>query len=126
MFGDVPESVTKLTNLVHVDLSTNNFRGDVPIFTSSQLQVVNLSHNSLSGSLPQDFGSRMATADNLKVFDLKFNRIRGSIPASVGDLTDKLVELDLSSNRLYGECQSLSRIANYDHACAAGFFKCSL
>lgn len=102
MFGEVPTSVARLPNLVHVDLSRNSYRGTVPIFTSPSLEVLNLSHNSFHGELPIDFGTRLSSASNLRVIDLKYNRIGGTIPSTVGEVSSSLLELDLSSNKLYG------------------------
>jgi Leucine-rich repeat (LRR) protein len=102
LFGELPKKIVSLPNLVHVDLSMNALRGSTPVFTSSALESVNLSHNRFDGKLPEDVGKKMSGATVLKVFDLKYNSITGSIPHSIGSMPASLKQLDLSDNMLTG------------------------
>jgi Leucine-rich repeat (LRR) protein len=60
-------------------------------------QVLNLSSNDLTGTMPQNIGQLEA----LTSLDLSFNNLSGVIPQSVCNLTNLMV-LDLSSNHLTG------------------------
>ncbi|KAK9904354.1 hypothetical protein M0R45_000790 [Rubus argutus] len=52
--GPLPNSITKLTHLTILNLSDNGFTGKIPEFLHpSMLISVDLSHNNLSGSLPE-------------------------------------------------------------------------
>ncbi|XVE86902.1 hypothetical protein DITRI_Ditri18aG0073000 [Diplodiscus trichospermus] len=51
--GPIPPSIPKLTHLKTLNLSNNDFRGDIPTFPpSSNLTSVDISNNELEGSLP--------------------------------------------------------------------------
>ncbi|KAE8676586.1 Nodulation receptor kinase [Hibiscus syriacus] len=52
--GAMPPSITKLTYLKTLNLSNNDFSGEIPSFpSSSNLTSVDISNNELEGSLPQ-------------------------------------------------------------------------
>jgi hypothetical protein len=54
--GQIPSSITRLTNLRELNLNSNRFTGPLPsdLFTSlaSSLKTFDVSHNELTGSLP--------------------------------------------------------------------------
>lgn len=62
------------------------------VFTAPQLTILDLSHNSLHGTLPAE----IRFLENLRVLDLSDNTFTG-VPAEVGRLTH-LQTLDLSNN----------------------------
>ncbi|XP_059653492.1 receptor-like protein EIX2 [Cornus florida] len=67
---------------------------------------IDLSHNNLSGSIPDDFSS----LDALRFLNLSHNKITGKIPENVGGMTI-LESLDISRNHLSGEIpQSMSNL----------------
>ena len=89
-------------------MSENRIRGEVPIFKSPIIKIVNLSRNQLTGRIPNDIGDTGGKGGRgntpLQVFDLKYNRLSGTIPESIGDISTNLMKLDLSHNKLVGKC----------------------
>ncbi|XP_028956495.2 receptor-like protein 2 [Malus domestica] len=92
--------------VTHLLLSSKGLKGD--IFPSSSslgnltcLTHLNLSHNSLSGSLETEFFSSL---DRLKILDLSFNLLSGKLPFSLP--SHNIQTLDLSSNRFHGAIPS--------------------
>ncbi|KAK6774557.1 hypothetical protein RDI58_029796 [Solanum bulbocastanum] len=92
---DFPHFLRNVKTLVYLDISNNKIRGQIPDWFSGMrwdsLQFLNLSHNSLTGHLPQ------FRYYNLQYLDLKFNSFQGSLPSSICNLR-KLILLDLSHN----------------------------
>ncbi|GMN54665.1 hypothetical protein TIFTF001_023781 [Ficus carica] len=113
--GDIPNNLLKGDSLVlsELDLSGNNLSGPISTITSTNLRVLNLSTNALTGELPLLTGScavldlssnefegnltRISKWGNLEFLDLSGNRLTGPIPEY-----PKLRVLDLSSNQLDG------------------------
>ncbi|XP_073012660.1 LOW QUALITY PROTEIN: receptor-like protein EIX1 [Typha latifolia] len=101
----ISEPLPKLlpTSINYLSLSNNSISGNIPssICGRTNLEVLDLSANHLSGELPRCWlqGSR------LFMMDLSNNNITGEIPPSIGSLTS-LKSLDLNSNNLYGELPS--------------------
>ncbi|KAI4382912.1 hypothetical protein MLD38_008809 [Melastoma candidum] len=93
-----------LPRLQMLDMSSNYFSGrissDFGDMTSSLL-LLNLSNNSLAGSIPTTVGSLKA----LNFLDLSVNRLSGSIPQEIGQATS-LRELRLQKNQLSGSVPS--------------------
>ncbi|XP_062005626.1 nodulation receptor kinase-like [Rosa rugosa] len=59
LIGSFPKSITKLTHLKFMNLSNNGFTGQIPEFLErSMLISVDLSHNNLSGPLPNSLASQ--------------------------------------------------------------------
>ncbi|KAL0538399.1 hypothetical protein IC582_027417 [Cucumis melo] len=82
-----------------IDLSSNDFNGEIPkeIGTLRSLVGLNLSHNKLSGGIPTSLGN----LSNLEWLDLSSNELFGSIPPQLVSLTF-LSCLNLSQNQLSG------------------------
>jgi Leucine-rich repeat (LRR) protein len=97
--GPIPEAVTKLTRLRHLDLARNQLTGPVPakLADLSQLEYLNLSYNQLSGSIPAGLGG----LSRLTYLDLGRNQLTGTIPSELGNLRG-LTRLYLLSNQLTG------------------------
>ncbi|XP_003632604.1 receptor-like protein 32 [Vitis vinifera] len=93
------ELVKVLTLYTSIDLSCNNFQGDIPEvmgnFTS--LYVLNLSHNGFTGHIPSSIGNLR----QLESLDLSQNRLSGEIPTQLANL-NFLSVLNLSFNQLVG------------------------
>lgn len=66
----------------------------------TSLTVFNSTGFTLSGSIPDWFGSQLS--NSVSILDLRLSSITGSIPSSVGNMTG-LVELSLSGNLFTGE-----------------------
>jgi len=110
------------SELIEVILRNVGISGTIPVdwFSkiSSQLTVLDLSNNQISGKIPQNL-----VFPNLTYFDLSYNRFKGPIPhcftnvtelylqsnfflspipSNIRDLMPKLRILDLSKNHLFG------------------------
>jgi len=97
--GTLPSSMSELTQLVYLDLSSNNFSGPLPSFNMSKnITYLSLFHNSLTGVLPS---SHFEGLQNLVNIDLGFNFFKGSLPSSLLKLPS-LRELKLPFNKLTG------------------------
>lgn len=92
--------ILDLPNLVRLDLSFNNFTGNLPIRISGMrsLKVLILAYNGFVGSVPSAYGDMI----QLQALDLSYNRLSGTIPPSIGKLRN-LLWLMLAENRLVGE-----------------------
>ncbi|XVE66785.1 hypothetical protein DITRI_Ditri08aG0107100 [Diplodiscus trichospermus] len=94
--GKVPENLTALQNLTVVSLRGNYFTGDAPRGFNS-VEVLDLSSNTLNGSLPLDFGG-----GNLRYLNLSYNKISGSISPEFAKQFPEKATIDLSFNNLTG------------------------
>ncbi|TVU37188.1 hypothetical protein EJB05_10491 [Eragrostis curvula] len=100
--GPVPPAIRNCTSLVSLILHSNQLTGQIPTLPES-LIVLDISFNSLSGSLPLDFPS------GLQLLFLSSNYITGNIPLSICELRE-MYSLDLSNNFLEGpfpRCSSM-------------------
>ncbi|CAL5001875.1 unnamed protein product [Urochloa decumbens] len=97
--GKIPESISNLRNLTTLDLSYCQFHGLIPSFVQwPMIWSVDLSGNSLTGSLPLD---GYLSLHNLTYLYLGNNSMSGVIPASLFS-HPSLVYLDLSQNNFTG------------------------
>ncbi|KAL4346325.1 hypothetical protein GQ457_17G004530 [Hibiscus cannabinus] len=96
-----------------IDVSNNFISGTIPEFTEgSSLKVLNIGSNKIAGQVP----SSISNLIELKRLDVSRNQITGTIPASLGQLV-KLEWLDVSINRLTGKIPtSLMGIKSMTHA----------
>ncbi|XP_058111930.1 receptor like protein 22-like [Magnolia sinica] len=93
------ELVKILTAFTVVDLSNNQFHGDIPesVGNLKSLVVLNMSYNHFTGRIPVSFGNIKA----LESLDLSHNNVSGEIPWQLTKL-NFLAVLDLSQNLLTG------------------------
>ncbi|KAL6321250.1 hypothetical protein AAG906_016284 [Vitis piasezkii] len=108
--GEIPSSLSRLTNLTTLDLSGNLLTGSIPLKLgySLKLQGLYLGNNQLTGTIPESLGR----LSSLVKLNLTGNQLSGSIPFSFGNLNG-LTHFDLSSNELDGELPSaLSSMVN--------------
>ncbi|XVF18864.1 hypothetical protein REPUB_Repub11eG0059900 [Reevesia pubescens] len=93
------ELVKILTIFTSIDVSNNNFEGEIPriIGELSSLRGLNLSHNNLVGQIPPSLGN----LTNLEWLDLSSNKLGGQIPRELVDLTF-LSFFSVSYNQLVG------------------------
>ncbi|OIW13580.1 hypothetical protein TanjilG_25679 [Lupinus angustifolius] len=97
--GSTPNTFSKNGSMIYLDLSNNSLSGSIPqnIGSLTYLQVLNLGQNELTGNIPDSFG-------DLKMIGLLYlshNKLQGSIPSSLGRLSF-LTALDVSNNNLTG------------------------
>ncbi|CAA3000985.1 MDIS1-interacting receptor like kinase 2-like [Olea europaea subsp. europaea] len=113
--GNVSEEFGVFPNLKFMDLSSNNFYGELLSVWGSnkRLQALKIAKNNLTGNIPPEFGR----LSQLQVLDLSSNQLRGEISKEIGKLT-LLLNLYLEDNQLSGgipeELGSLSHLENLD------------
>ncbi|KAL7219665.1 hypothetical protein ACSBR2_012682 [Camellia fascicularis] len=86
-----------LTVFSIIDLSSNNFQGEISksIEKLNSLRGLNLSHNNRAGYIPTSLGN----LTNLEALDLSSNKLVAEIPQQLASLMF-LEVLDLSDNEL--------------------------
>jgi len=96
-----------LDNNVSLDLSNQGLTS-IPnsVFSRTNLQELNVSHNSLTGAIQSQIGQ----LKNLKVLNASYNKMTG-VPAEIGQLKNLQV-LDLSYNQLTGLPNELGNLQN--------------
>ncbi|XP_031112249.1 receptor-like protein EIX2 [Ipomoea triloba] len=106
-----------LSLFAEMDLSSNNFFGDIPIELTnlSRLRSLNLSRNNLTGNIPTEMGNMKL----LESLDLSRNQISGKIPSSFSSLCS-LGVLDLSYNNLFGKIPSGTQLQSFNASCYVG------
>ncbi|KFK41651.1 hypothetical protein AALP_AA2G155200 [Arabis alpina] len=99
---DSPEN-----RVISVSLSSRGLSGSLPlsVLELRRLSSLDLSHNHLSGPLPQGF---LSALDQLLVLDLSYNGFSGELPLELSSTngsnkTFPIQTVDLSSNLLQGE-----------------------
>eukprot|EP00934_Nitzschia_sp_Nitz4_P007298 Nitzschia sp. Nitz4//scaffold393_size11853//5108//7097//NITZ4_009021-RA/size11853-snap-gene-0.16-mRNA-1//-1//CDS//3329550220//7288//frame0 len=99
--GTLPVNLWTLDSLVFLNLEGASFSGPLPKGTDgASPSIVLLKGNNLSGSIPDE---EAASWDQLEVLDLSYNRLTGTIPYGfIGNLNDDLVQLRLEGNSLSG------------------------
>ncbi|KAI3810132.1 hypothetical protein L1987_19742 [Smallanthus sonchifolius] len=97
-------------SMIYLDLSYNSLTGSIPqsYGSLSYLQVLNLGYNNLTGDIPFSLG-------NLKtalLLDLSHNALTGFIPGSLGSLSF-LNDFDVSNNNLTGPIPSGGQLTTF-------------
>ncbi|KAJ4717594.1 Receptor-like protein [Melia azedarach] len=95
--GEISTWICKLEDLAALDLSYNSLSGNLPPCLGSfspRLQILQLSRNKFSGSIPQTFLN-----GSLKMIDLSYNLLQGRIPRSLANCT-MLEFLNLGNNQI--------------------------
>jgi Leucine-rich repeat (LRR) protein len=103
---------TKTLSLVTgIDLSDNNFTGNIPneITKLFGLVVLNLSRNHITGKIP----GTMSNLLQLSSLDLSNNQLSGTIPPGLSSLSF-LGSLDLSNNNLFGVIPYTGHMTTFD------------
>ncbi|KAL1542942.1 putative LRR receptor-like serine/threonine-protein kinase [Salvia divinorum] len=116
--GDIPPALfTNLTDLGVLNLSHNLISGEISGDIPTSMRVLDLSSNSLSGRIPANFSA----SHQLQLINLSYNRFSGEIPASIGAL-QKLEYLWIDANNVHGtipsalsNCSSLVHISAGDN-----------
>ncbi|KAL1543590.1 receptor-like protein 7 [Salvia divinorum] len=111
------ELVKILTVFTAIDVSCNNFSGDIPqtVGDLSSLYVLNVSRNSFSGAIPSAIGN----LKQLGSLDLSYNQLTGKIPQELSSL-NFLSFLNLSFNRLVGMIPHGTQLQTFSASSYAG------
>ncbi len=100
--GAINPLLAELPSLTSLNLASNAFSGSIPpqFGECQSLVALDLSNNALSGPIPtMDFMEALAS------LKLGGNELTGAVPDQfLDDLAPLLQELDLSNNKLSGEC----------------------
>eukprot|EP01018_Ginkgo_biloba_P010948 Gb_30574 [translate_table: standard] len=97
--GSIPP-LSQCTYLEVLDLSDNHLSGSLPpgLSNCSSLQVLNLSNNELHGEIPEQLGM----LQHLQTFQLSYNRLSGPLPTKLENWTH-LQFLDMGHNNITGD-----------------------
>ena len=99
----IPNWFWNISPLENLNLSSNQLHGQLPkLLNMTSLLAVDLSNNTLSGSIPPNIGESNL---DLEFLSLSGNQITGEIHKSIGHMW-KLELIDLSSNSLTGSIPS--------------------
>ncbi|XP_027174118.1 receptor-like protein 33 [Coffea eugenioides] len=119
-----------LSSAIYLNIANNSIVDDIPLSlcNATLLEVLDLSDNSLSGSMPSCL---MEMSRSLVVLNLHGNKLSGNIPNTL-PRDCKLETLDLSFNQLEGEipqslvnCRKL-KVLNLGHNRIGSTFPCRL
>ena len=114
----IPSCLFALTNLQTLHLSMNGYAGTLPSYISPSLKDLVISHNFITGSIPEAIQTRAWTR-----LDLSYNKLEGDIkkmrpPAAGGSI-------DVSVNRLSGPVPVLMRTAQNVSLLEGNLFTCA-
>jgi Leucine-rich repeat (LRR) protein len=111
--GSIPSSFGSCKNLQYLLISKNNLSGVIPkTILSSQLLGLDLSRNSLIGTLPVEVGN----LKNILQLDVSENNLFGEIPMAIGDCSS-LQSLYLEGNSFEGNIPlSLASLKDFRYA----------
>ncbi|WCJ29604.1 Receptor-like protein EIX2 [Euphorbia peplus] len=123
MKGNVMEYNTILRLVRSIDLSDNNFSGEIPteITSLEGLGSLNLSQNTLTGRIPESIGDMRW----LEVIDFSQNQLSGHIPESMSRLSS-LSSMNLSYNNLSGKIPLGTQLQSLDQSSFTGNQLCGL
>ncbi|KAM7266845.1 hypothetical protein ACFE04_009011 [Oxalis oulophora] len=97
--GEMFGNFSALTELTHLDLSSNTIRGSIPddIMFCRKLSYFNVSHNILMGEI------KLTELNNLEIVDLSMNRMNGGVQLRfLPHSCESLRILNLSDNNFTG------------------------
>ncbi|XVF75662.1 hypothetical protein PTKIN_Ptkin13bG0204900 [Pterospermum kingtungense] len=102
--GNIPDLLTMMNPPVVIDLSSNNFRGLIPRL-SSNVTAIDLSNNSLSGSISHFLCYKVSEPMKLEVLNLGNNLLSGEIP-DCWQKFPKMVGIKFCDNNFTGKIPS--------------------
>ncbi|PKI43659.1 receptor-like protein Cf-9 homolog [Punica granatum] len=96
--GRLPINFSLDSNAYFIDLANNNFEGPLPI-PPSTIQSYYIANNKFSGDIPY----QVCNATRLQVIDLSINHLTGTIPHCFSNFNASLSILDLRANDFVGQ-----------------------
>ncbi|KAK3430973.1 hypothetical protein EUGRSUZ_E02192, partial [Eucalyptus grandis] len=101
-----------LVYLNMIDLSSNNFTGEIPnsVGSLTKLHMLNLSNNALTGSIPLS----LANLTKLESLDLSSNKLLGMIPPALAQL-NFLAFFSVSDNHLSGPIPQVNQFRTFEN-----------
>ncbi|KAF5750843.1 putative LRR receptor-like serine/threonine-protein kinase [Tripterygium wilfordii] len=101
--GHIPDSLGRLKTLNFLGLGLNRLSGTIPpsVFNLSSVTVFTLPFNQLQGTLPSDLGF---TLPNLQVLNIGHNSFTGSLPVSLSNASN-LLEFDINGSNFTGKIE---------------------
>jgi hypothetical protein len=108
--GKLPTGLSNMQQVQKIDLSWNNFNGEIlpGLGDCIALTVLDLSHNSLAGGLPSELGN----LKYLESLDVSNNHLSGEIPVSLTNCY-MLKYLNLSYNDFWGVVPTTGPFVNF-------------
>ncbi|VYS58523.1 unnamed protein product [Arabidopsis thaliana] len=109
-FGQVPPTISNLTQLAELYLSSNDLTGSLPLVQNlTKLSILALSSNHFSGTIP----SSLFTMPFLSSLDLSKNNLNGSIEVPNSSSSSRLESLYLGENHFEGKIlKPISKLIN--------------
>ncbi|EOA29864.1 hypothetical protein CARUB_v10012961mg [Capsella rubella] len=109
-FGQVPPTISNLTQLTELYLPINDFTGSLPLVQNlTKLSNLDLRDNHFSGTIP----SSLFTMPLLSYIDLSRNKLNGSIEVPNSSLPLRLESLYLGENQFEGNIlEPISKLIN--------------
>ncbi|CAH9111853.1 unnamed protein product [Cuscuta europaea] len=100
--GSLPKGITQFPKLTELDISFNQLTGPLltAILTLPNLEELHLQHNSFSGGI--EFPPPPSGGSNLHILDLSHNRLSGLFPDGFGSFLTELQVVDISGNNFSG------------------------
>ncbi|XP_071722162.1 receptor-like protein 6 [Rutidosis leptorrhynchoides] len=104
------ERISRYLNVI--DLSSNNFTGEIPnsVGSLTELHMLNLSNNALTGSIPLS----LANLTELESLDLSSNKLSGMIPPALAQL-NFLAFFNVSDNHLSGPIPQVNQFHTFEN-----------
>ncbi|XP_024534797.1 probable leucine-rich repeat receptor-like protein kinase At1g35710 [Selaginella moellendorffii] len=97
--GKIDMDFSQIHSLVHLDLSHNEFEGDLVLSSNtSNIRIANFRDNRFSMTIPESICRWTA----LTLLSFSYNQIHGFIPSCIWSSLPQLKVVDLSQNRLTG------------------------
>ncbi|XP_021831831.1 tyrosine-sulfated glycopeptide receptor 1-like [Prunus avium] len=109
--GISPSSLANLTHLTHLNLSHNSLLGSLEtqfFLHLNRLEILDLSYNRLSGELPLSLPS-----SNIHIVDLSSNHFFGAIPSSFFQQASNLTSFNVSNNTFTGSLKAIGLSKNH-------------
>ncbi|XP_037469840.1 probable LRR receptor-like serine/threonine-protein kinase At3g47570 [Triticum dicoccoides] len=108
--GPIPASLANATAMVSLSLSNNSFNGQVPPEIGTLcLSKLEMSNNELTATNEYggwEFLDSLTKCNSLEILSLDNNKFSGTMPRSIGNLSRKLLDLNLGGNRISGSIPS--------------------